>query len=100
MNLSSESNASEVGGSEIAINVGNAGNVSVFIFGINVYERHRGIFTCNTIEGDNVSVDCVKADTLRGARVFIGENCNIGRVEYTESCEIENGAKVGESVKV
>ena len=100
MNISGESRASEVGGSDISINTTDDGEASVTIFGINVFKSRKNIFECKTVEGDNVSIDYVTSDTVRGAKVFIGKFSDISRVEYTESCEIENGAKVGECVKV
>ncbi|MCD7823147.1 MAG: polymer-forming cytoskeletal protein [Oscillospiraceae bacterium] len=53
-----------------------------------------------TIEGDEISLELVKADVVRGAKVTIGDGCEIGRVEYSESLEISENAHVGYQVKI
>ncbi|MCD8005896.1 MAG: polymer-forming cytoskeletal protein [Oscillospiraceae bacterium] len=53
-----------------------------------------------TIEGDEISLELVKADVVRGANVKIGDGCEIGRVEYSESLEISENAHVDYQVKI
>ncbi len=56
--------------------------------------------TCDSIEGDNVVLHGVKARVVRGTAVDIHSDCDIGRVEYTGTCTIEEGAKVGECIRL
>ncbi|MCD7785995.1 MAG: polymer-forming cytoskeletal protein [Oscillospiraceae bacterium] len=53
-----------------------------------------------TIEGDEISLELVKADVVRGANVTIGDGCEIGKVEYSESLEISENANVDHQVKI
>ncbi len=53
-----------------------------------------------TIEGDEISLELVKADVVRGANVTIGDGCEIGKVEYSESLEISENAHVDYQVKI
>ncbi len=54
----------------------------------------------STIEGDEISLELVKADVVRGANVTIGDGCEIGKVEYSESLEISEKAHVENQVKI
>ena len=68
--------------------------------------RHTGLFSgaaahstkVHTIEGDDIALEYVTADVVRGRRVQIGEGCRIGRVEYAETLEAADGT-VSESVR-
>lgn len=53
-----------------------------------------------TIEGDEIHLEATRAKVVRGKRVVIGEDCQIDRVEYTESLQVDNAAAVKEQVKV
>ncbi len=53
-----------------------------------------------TIEGDEISLELVKADVVRGANVTIGDGCEIEKVEYSESLEISENAHVDYQVKI
>ena len=59
-----------------------------------------GMLTCDSIEGDEVDVAAVKAHVVRGATVTIRSSCDIDQVEYTDTCTVEDGAKVDNCVKV
>ena len=52
----------------------------------------------HTIEGDDITLEYVTADVVRGRRVQIGEGCRIGRVEYAETLEAADGT-VSKSVR-
>lgn len=54
----------------------------------------------NTIEGDTVELEGVKADVVRGKDVTIHGGCTIQRVEYSGSILVENGSTVLEKVKI
>jgi cytoskeletal protein CcmA (bactofilin family) len=52
------------------------------------------------IEGDKIDIENTKAQIVRGNHVTIGENCEIGLVEYTDEISIDKKAIVGEFKKV
>lgn len=52
------------------------------------------------IEGDEIRLEYTKAKIVRGGRVSIGPGCDIGEVEYKESYEKDNDARVGSEKKV
>lgn len=52
------------------------------------------------IEGDKIDIENTKAQIVRGKHVTIGENCEIGLVEYTDEISIDKKAIVGEFKKV
>lgn len=53
----------------------------------------------NTIEGDTITVEYTQAKVVRGRQIVVGPGSKIDRVEYTVSCEAEEGT-VREKVKV
>lgn len=53
----------------------------------------------NSIEGDCIELEYVKAAVVRGKKVRIGKGCQIGRVEYSEALE-NKGGFVESAVKV
>ncbi|MCL1918129.1 MAG: hypothetical protein FWG14_07425 [Peptococcaceae bacterium] len=57
------------------------------------------ILEAQSIEADDIDIDYTTAAVVRGSRVRIGENCRIGKVEYSESLIVENGADIGEREK-
>jgi len=65
-----------------------------------VKEIGSGKFESSTIEGDDVSLEGVKAETVRGAVVKIGEDCVIDKVEYSDTIEVAEGATVEEQVRL
>lgn len=46
----------------------------------------------NSIEADAVDLEYTKAEVVRARDVRIGEGCRVRRVEYTGSCQAEEGA--------
>ncbi len=52
------------------------------------------------IEGDNIAVEACHVGKIIGANVALGDGAEVDIVEYTESIEIHEKAKVGEYVKV
>ena len=48
----------------------------------------------DTIEGDEIELDGVRAKRVSGKNVRIRRNCEIDRVEFSDSLEIEEGAVV------
>ena len=58
------------------------------------------LMVLSSIEGDNISIDHVKADLVSGLNVKIGDLCIIDRVEYKENIKISEKAIVSEVVKL
>ncbi len=56
--------------------------------------------SCDSIEGDQIDLELVHAKVVRGGAVTIRRGCEIDQIEYTESCTIEDGAKVTHLAKV
>ena len=50
--------------------------------------------------GGDVRLVATEAAVVRGRRVLIGPDCNIGVVEYLESCDVAPGSVVGEAKQV
>lgn len=101
----------DIGGSKITITDGLGGNNGIVINlggsrtiniqpGIFSMQRKKAVgnMTVNTIEGDEISLESVTADVVRGRVVTIGEHCKIRRVEYSESLRNEPDT-VDEAVK-
>jgi cytoskeletal protein CcmA (bactofilin family) len=65
-----------------------------------VKEIGNGKFRSSLIEGDEISLEGVEAETVRGARVEIGEDCVIDKVEYSDKIEVAEGAAVEERVRL
>jgi cytoskeletal protein CcmA (bactofilin family) len=93
LTLGGNSQIGTIGGSEITVKRGHG----VKIFGIGL--GNSGSLAVGTIEGDVVCLENTRADTVRGDRVFIGEGCEIGRVEYGTSYECAKGSTVGSAEK-
>lgn len=65
-----------------------------------LWKNAGGSLTVSSIEGDEVELDRVKAKVVRGCNVVIHGGCDIEQVEYTETCTVEENARVGNCVKV
>jgi len=59
-----------------------------------------GILETELIEGHDILLEWTRAKTVRGKQIVIGEGCEIERVEYSESLEVDESARVGERVKL
>lgn len=59
-----------------------------------------GILEVQTIEGDEIYLENTKAKVVRGTQITIGKGCQIDRVEYSDSLEVDEHAAVGEREKV
>lgn len=63
-------------------------------------KRTWGFVTTNTVEGDVIALEGVKAKRVSGRVVAIGADCQIDLVQYSESIEIDPSAKVGHIEKI
>lgn len=90
----------EIGGGVITVCPQN-GKASVGIINIGkLFGNKNGVGTAKigSIEGDDITIERCAVKTVRGGKVKIMAGCKIGRVEYSESCEIDENAEVGEKV--
>lgn len=87
----SDSRAESVVGSKIKIYSAIGSRVFGFI---------RSYFETQTIEGDDIDLDYVVADCVRGKDIRIGKHCRIKRVEASGSLYVDDKAEVGEKVKI
>lgn len=62
--------------------------------------RGNSILETDTIEGDTITLTGTKASRVSGRIVKLGQGCQIGRVEYTESYEVDETCAVDEVVRV
>lgn len=72
------------------------GNLGLSLTGFGGY----GTLEAEVIEGDEIYLESTKAKVVRGKRVVIGPDCEIERVEYEESLEVDESADVGEEQRV
>jgi cytoskeletal protein CcmA (bactofilin family) len=89
--------AKEIGGEKISVRKGgsrfNRLIKSLFLLADDTLKAE-------VIEGDDLDLENIKADVVRGNNVIIGEGCEIGLVEYKQNYSGENGAKVTEAKKI
>ena len=91
-----DSKAESIGGCKITIE--NSGRNRVFCF---FFKRKMGSMkVAESIEGDEISIEYTSAKTVTGRNVKIGEKCEIGLVQYSESIEISPKAKIGRCEKI
>ena len=87
------SSVQEIGGEAITVSRHMHGWLSKLIGG-------KYLLETGTIEGDEVSLEGVKANVVRGRNVRIGEGCDIGLVEYSGTFEQDNDASVKSNQKI
>jgi cytoskeletal protein CcmA (bactofilin family) len=89
----------EIGGEKITVK---RGWESVFGLSklLEIFKPFERILEVETIEGDEVFVECTKAKVIRGNNIVIEEGSTIDLVEYTGKLEVKAGAKVLERKKV
>lgn len=90
----SQCHVGSIGGSKVTISQGSAGGILSAIW------KNAGKLSTETIEGDELELHNVEADVVRGGSVIIHGGCNIGRVEYSQYCSIDETSLVESCVKV
>ena len=82
--------AKEIGGHTIKVRQRMSAFNRLFksVFG---YQLEAGL-----LEGDNIEIDYVKINTVRGNNVTVGANCEIELIEYTGELFLDKSAKVKE----
>ena len=63
------------------------------------YDGNSGILEADIIEADDIYVENVNANCIRGRNIVVGRNCNIKRAEYIDEIEVSKNSIVGERVK-
>lgn len=63
-------------------------------------ELGGGVLETSVVEGDTVELEGVEADSVRGDDLVIGEGCVIGKLEYSNTVEVKEGAEVGEKSRI
>ena len=61
---------------------------------------NQSVAVSSSIEGDEIAIECVECPRVTGRVVAIGKGCNIELVQYSETIEISDEAKVGMTEKV
>ena len=59
-----------------------------------------GVHVKNSIEGDTVAIENVKAPRVSGRVVAVGDGCEIELLQYSEKLEVSPNAKVGRTEKI
>lgn len=62
------------------------------------YDNKVGVLEVDLIEADDIYIENVNADCVRGKNIVIGSNCHIKQVEYTDEIEISKNSIVDNSI--
>ncbi|KNF08308.1 hypothetical protein CLPU_8c00730 [Gottschalkia purinilytica] len=73
---------------------------SLFMKLVRLFKRKTGNLIAETIEGDNIYLEKTTAKIVRGNNIVIGKGCNIELVEYRDSLNITDDAKVDNSKEI
>lgn len=96
--LNGASKINEIGCERISVRKSGAAGFNFFgIFKFNAGSRS---LSANSIEATEACFENTHCAVVRAKRAYIGEGCEIGRVEYEESIEIHEGAIVKEQIKI
>lgn len=91
--------AREIGGERIEVRDGGPYGIGKVIGPLVVGTFFAGwprkaILTADTIEGDDIYLECTIAKTVRGQNVTIGKNCEIDLVEYKGAFHTEGSSDI------
>jgi len=98
IHLEDHSKARELGGEVIEVRRGTSGGL-LSTLGRLLGTHGRGALEVEAVEGDELDLEWVRAEVVRGRVVKLGPGCRIGRVEYQESLQVSPDAQVEEEVK-
>ena len=98
ISLEGKSEIKTIGTERITVTVGRYGSFVKDLIGM--FSDRSGKLICETIEGDEIRLENTLCDVVRGGKVVIGRGCQIKLVEYSESCEILEDARVESNQKV
>lgn len=97
--LRNHCSAQEIGGKTIAI-LEDQKTENKGLFASLFTENRKDTLSCSLIEGDEIHLENVLCETVRGKNISIGKGCIIEKVEYTDTIEIIEDAKVNEQIKI
>ncbi len=106
--LNGHTRVGSIGGTEIVVEEKPGGRCSgtvIKFLGFEIYnsrgdDKSAGDLETDTIEGDVITLVNTRANRVSGRIVKIGAGCTIGRLEYTESAEIDReNSTVAEEIK-
>lgn len=63
------------------------------------YDREVGTLEIDIIEADEIYIENVNVNCIRGQNIIIGKNCNIKKVEYTNEFEASKDSIINEKIK-
>ncbi|MBE6051649.1 MAG: polymer-forming cytoskeletal protein [Clostridium sp.] len=92
MEISRSCNLNEIGGSSIKISSNS--------FHKRFWINRKVKISCKIIEGDNIYLDNVNCDVVRGKNITIGKGCNIANIECSGNLDINKESKVINIVRV
>ncbi|MED4731159.1 polymer-forming cytoskeletal protein [Aneurinibacillus migulanus] len=99
IHVKNRSSVQEVGGGKITVKK-MGGLFSLLERFVKTVFQQDDCFSADIIEGDEIYLEATKAKLVRGRKVMIGEQCEIGVVEYTDSFEIVGNGTVTQSIKL
>lgn len=97
--LGNNCSAQEIGGKEITILDGKTTD-NKGLFASLFIENKSGKLSCDLIEGDEIRLENVLCDVVRGKNIIIGKGCEIEKVEYTNTIEVIDDAIIDEQIKI
>lgn len=54
----------------------------------------------DTIEGDNIYLEHTTAKVVRGNKIIIGDSCNIDKIEYKDSLDVNGNSQIGSKTQI
>ncbi|MDJ1153553.1 hypothetical protein QNJ25_06425 [Macrococcus caseolyticus] len=97
--LGNNCSTQEIGGKEITILDGKTTD-NKGLFASFFTENKSGKLSCDLIEGDEIRLENVLCDVVRGKNIIIGKGCIIDKVEYTNTIEVIENATTNEQIKI
>ncbi|HEX2952407.1 MAG TPA: bactofilin [Bacillota bacterium] len=92
--------AREIGGGKIDVKRGHVTRLKDLIKSLFLGDTFAEVLTAESIEGDDIYLEYTRAKVVRGSKVRLGPGCEVDLVEYRESYQADQEAKVGQSSKV
>lgn len=90
-----------IGGSRIVVTVKNSKNKKCRLpLFKKLSKKHSSVKVEQSIEGDDIAIENVICPRVSGRVVAIGEDCEIELLQYSETYEIHEKAKVGKIEKI
>lgn len=90
--LEGRSEIKTIGAERIKVAMGRYGSFIKDIIGL--FADQSGKLICEAIEGDEIYLENTICEVVRGGRITIGRGCQIKLVEYSDSLEILEDARV------